>query len=107
MLQRGWALTDAIDISRREKGEKSVLLFRRCIPTTASFSCICLTSTGNLRLINFSPGDQEVLKTCILENYLPGVAVYHPSDIESNTLKFDLSGSPWSNQGAGLHGLPD
>ena len=102
MLQRGWALTDAIDISRRED-DKSMLLFQRCVPTTASFSCICLTCTDHLRLINFSPGDQEVLKTCIMDNYLPGVCVYHASDIESNTLKFDLSGSPWSNQGAGLH----
>merc|ERR1711971_291726 len=49
MLQRGWALTDAIDISRRED-DKSMLLFRRCVPTTASFSCICLTSTDHLRL---------------------------------------------------------
>merc|ERR1712110_1119670 len=68
MLQRGWAFTDAIDISRRDD-DKSMLLFRKCVPTTASFSCICLTSTEHLRLINFSPGDQEVLKTCILENY--------------------------------------
>jgi len=101
MLQRGWALTDAIDISRREKGEKSMLLFRRCVPTTASFSCICLTSTGNLRLINFSPGDQEVLKTCILENYLPGVSVRDTSGAESNSLKFTLAGKPWNNHGEG------
>merc|ERR1712062_35686 len=71
-----------------QQDDKSTLLFRRCVPTTATFSCICLTnvgtnlkindgwkpvSTDHLRLINFSPGDQEVLKTCIMENCLPGV----------------------------------
>jgi len=112
MLQRGWALTDAIDISRR-LDDKSMLLFRRCVPTTASFSCICLTSTDHLRLVNFSRGDQEVLKTCIMENYLPGVskAVGRLSVVGSrlsvieqcNSVKFNLVGSPWSNHGAGLH----
>merc|ERR1712165_376631 len=61
---------------------KSQHLFRRCVPTTASFSCICLTSTGNLRLINFNSGDEEVLKTCILENYLPGVSLRDTSGAE-------------------------
>ena len=41
MLQRGWALSDAINLSQRHD-DKSTLLFRRCIPTTARFSCICL-----------------------------------------------------------------
>jgi len=102
MLQRGWALTDAIDISRRED-DKSMLLFRRCVPTTASFSCICLTSTDHLRLVNFSRGDQEVLKTCIMQNYLPGVARVDASGIEGNSIKFNLIGSPWSSHGGGLH----
>ena len=102
MLQRGWALTDAIDISRRQD-DKSMLLFRRCIPTTASFSCICLTSTDHLRLVNFSPGDQEVLKTCIMQNYLPGVTRVDTSGGEGNSVKFNLIGSPWSNHGGGLH----
>merc|ERR550534_823607 len=102
MLQRGWALTDAIDISRRQD-DKSMLLFRRCVPTTASFSCICLTSTDHLRLVNFSRGDQEVLKTCIMENYLPGVSKVDIGGGKGNSVKFNLVGSPWSNHGAGLH----
>merc|ERR1712001_743459 len=89
MLQRGWALTDAIDISRKQD-DKSMLLFRRCVPTTASFSCICLTSTAPLRLVNFSRGDQEVLKTCIMENYLPGVDGVDTSGVEGNSVKFSL-----------------
>merc|ERR1712008_97442 len=44
-----------------------------------------------------------VLKTCIMQNYLPGVGVFHASEIEGNSLKFDLTGSPWRNQGGGLH----
>merc|ERR1712130_517431 len=102
MLQRGWALTDAIDISRRQD-DKSMLLFRRCIPTTASFSCICLTSTDHLRLIDFSPGDQEVLKTCIMGNYLPGVNGVDSSGSEGRSVKFELMGSPWSSWDWGLH----
>ena len=38
-----------------------------------------------------------------MQNYLPGVGIFHASDIESNSLKFDLTGSPWSNPGGGLH----
>lgn len=103
MLQRGWALTDAIDISRRED-DKSMLLFRRCVPTTASIACICLTSTDHLRLIDFSPGDQEVLKTCVLENYLPGVNGVDTSGTEGGrSVKFELVGSPWGSWDWGLH----
>ena len=78
-----------------------MLLFRKCVPTTASFSCISLTSAGNLRLIDFSPEDQEVLKTCILENYLPGVSLRNTSGLESNSLKFTLVGKPWEDHGEG------
>ena len=102
MLQRGWALTDAIDISRRED-DKSMLLFRRCAPTTATIACICLTSTDHLRLIDFSPGDQEVLRTCIIENYLPGVNGVDSSGSEGRSLKFELLGSPWASWDWGLH----
>merc|ERR1711971_260225 len=83
--------------------DKSMLLFRRCVPTTASFSCICLTSTDYLQLVNFNPGDQEVLKTCVMENYLPGVSKVDISGSKGNSAKFNLVGSPWSNHGAGLH----
>ena len=106
MLQQGWALTDAINSWRdynTMKNMKSMLLFRKCVPTTASFSCISLTSAGNLRLIDFSPEDQEVLKTCILENYLPGVSVRNTSGAESNSLKFTLAGEPWCFHAGGLH----
>ena len=33
LLREGWALTDALDNSRRED-DKSVLLYRRCLPTS-------------------------------------------------------------------------
>merc|ERR1712119_26504 len=52
---------------------------------------------------NFNPEDQEVLKTCIMENYLPGVDGVDTSGVEGNSVKFNLVGSPWSNHGAGLH----
>jgi len=101
MLQRGWALTEAIDISRRED-DKSMLLFQKCSPVNnASIACICLTSTDHLRLIDFNPGDQEVLKTCVLENYMPGVNGVDSS--EGRSLKFDLVGSPWGSWDWGLH----
>ena len=42
-----------------------------------------------------------MLKTCILENYLPGVSVRDTSGAESNSLKFTLAGKPWNNHGEG------
>lgn len=107
MLQQGWLLTNALVLPRPLRSffvnEKSQLLFRKCVPTTASFSCICLTSHGNLRLINFSSGDKRVLRSCILKNYLPGASVRNTSRAEGNSLKFTLTGNPWSCHDAGLH----
>ena len=94
MLKEGWALTDALDNSRRED-DKSMLLYRSCPPTTARFSCICLTGSDHLRLIDFPASDQEILSRTVTERYLPGVEkVVSP---ESCSLKFSLAGSPWSN----------
>lgn len=94
MLKQGWALTDALDNSRRED-DKSMLLFRRCPPTTAIFSCISLTSSDHLRLIDFPPSDQEVLGRTVNERYLPGIVKV--DNTESCSLKFSLAGSPWSD----------
>ena len=95
MLQRGWALTDVINISRRED-DKSMHLFRQSVPTTdACFSCICLTSREHLQLINLSLGDQEVLTTLIMQNYLPGVASVDASGAEGNSVEsMEQSQSP-------------
>jgi hypothetical protein len=92
MLRSGWALTDAIDISRRED-DKSMLLFRRCAPTSARFPCIALTSHDHLRLVDFPQGDQEVLQSCISQHYQPGVKKYETT--EPNCLKVYLAGTPW------------
>ena len=72
MLRHDWALTDAIDISRRED-DKSILLYRRCPPTSARFCSISLTSSDHLRLIDFPHTDQEALRRTVTEHYLPGV----------------------------------
>merc|ERR1719220_1221993 len=85
-------------------------MFRGCPPTTRpSVSCISLhkgiSLTDYILLINFSPGDKELLKSCIMQNYLPGVAGVWQKKIgvEDNIVKFDLVGSPWSSHGGGLH----
>merc|ERR1712088_768906 len=91
---------------------KNRLMFRGCPPTTPS-SCsyiflykrTSVTNTDHILLINFSPGDQELLKTCIMQNYLPGVARVWQDlpGVEGNNVTFDLAGSPWSSHGGGLH----
>jgi len=107
MMQQGWALTGAIDISRWVD-TKSTLLFRRCPPAKASIACICLTSDNQLRLVDFSPGDQVILKACVTDNYRPGVdgVDIRPLDPESKgrSLIFDLAGVPWDSWDWGLHG---
>ena len=100
MLQRGWALTDALDISKRDD-DKSMLLFRRCDPTFARFSCFALTSTNHLTLIDFPSGDLAILKNCLTQNYLPGLKELESTD--TGSLKATLAGSPWSHpHGSGL-----
>ena len=91
MLQRGWALTDALDISKRDD-DKSMLLFRRCDPTFARFSCFALTSTNHLTLIDFPSGDLAILKNCLTQNYLPGLKELESTD--TGILKATLLGSP-------------
>jgi len=106
MLQQGWALTGAIDIERWVD-TKSTLLFRRCPPAMASIACICLTSDNQLRLVDFSPGDQVILKACVTDNYRPGVdgVDIRPLEPESKgrSLIFDLAGVPWDSWDWGLH----
>ena len=99
MLQRGWALTDALDMSKKSD-DKSMLLFRRCAPTFGRFSCFALTSINQLTLIDFPSGDLAVLKNCLTLNYLPGIQKLESSD-EGN-LRATLSGFPWSHP-AGLN----
>jgi len=98
--------------NRKEESqfEKRMFMFRGCPPTTRpSVSCISLhkgiSLTDYILLINFSPGDKELLKSCIMQNYLPGVARVWQKKIgvEDNIVKFDLVGSPWSSHGGGLH----
>jgi len=91
---------------------KNRLMFRGCPPTTPS-SCSSIflykrtsvTNTDHILLINFSPGDQELLKTCIMQNYLPGVAGVWQDlpGVEGNNVTFNLVGSPWSSHGGSLH----
>merc|ERR1719334_2958694 len=60
MLRQGWALTDAIDLSRG-LDDKSVLLYRRCQPTMARFCCIALSDIDHIRIVDFLAQDQEIL----------------------------------------------
>ena len=38
-----------------------------------------------------------------MKNYLPGASLLKTSGAEGNSLKFTLTGNPWSSHGAGLH----
>ena len=100
MLQRGWALTDALDMSKKSD-DKSMLLFRRCSPTFGRFSCFALTSINQLTLIDFPSGDLAVLKNCLTLNYLPGIQKLESSD--AGSLRATLSGFPWSPDRSGLN----
>ena len=50
-----------------------MLLFRRCAPTTARFSCIALTSMNHIRLVDFPPEDMETMQVYLTKNYMPGL----------------------------------
>ena len=93
-------------MSTTRRDAKSSLLFKRCIPTIARFSCISLTRPGQLRLINFSPSDKEMLKTCVGDNHLPDVVI-HPRAHHGDSLMFDsffeLTRNPWNSHNRSLH----
>jgi len=60
-----------------------------------------------LRLVDFSPADQVILKACVTDNYRPGVdgVDIRPLEPESKgrSLIFDLAGVPWDSWDWGLH----
>ena len=98
MLRQGWALTDAIDNSRRED-DKSMLLYRRCPPISARFCCLSLTSKNHLRLIDFLPEEMKQLSRAASTYYLPGLQSAGELESEPGSLKIKMAGSPWSHPG--------
>lgn len=104
MLLRGWALTDAVD-TNRGLDDKSVLLFSRCHPTSARFTCVALTDVDHLRLVDFPQGDLEVLQGVINQTYQPGISRFEIDPADPGCVKIHLSGEPWNSMGDyALHG---
>merc|ERR1712013_503225 len=71
MLAHGWALTQAIDISR-SLDDKSVLLYTRAQNCTTKFACLALSDVHRLRFLDFYPSDTQELVTVVEREYLPG-----------------------------------
>jgi len=101
MLKKGWALTGAMDITRFVS-EKSVLLYQRCLPSSAHFACIVLSYKAQVSLIDFPFNDQVALKSVISESYLPGIKICE----SSKDLIIKLNGEPWNytHDVYGMHG---
>ena len=101
MLAHGWALTNAIDISR-STDDKSVLLYTRCQPLSTNFACLALSDVDRIRLLDFPPAETSSLKTCLVQNYMPGVQKEEVKDERCHQL--DFIGSPWTQSSSfGIH----
>lgn len=101
MLAHGWALTQAIDISR-SLNDKSVLLYTRAQNFTTKFACLALSDVHRLRLLDFSPSDTQELVGVVEREYLPGVVKQNQRD--TSCYEMDLEGSPWTqNSSFNLH----
>jgi len=103
MLKKGWALTGAMDITRFVS-EKSVLLYQRCLPSSAHFACIVLNYSVQVSLVDFPYNDQEALKSVISQSYLPGIDTCESKS--SNVIIMNLNGKPWNytHDVYGMHG---
>ena len=94
MLEHGWALTTAIDISRSVR-EKSVLLYTKSENHSTKFACIALCTRNVLSLLDFSPSDTQALRTVIEREYIPGLKEEQTLSGAGNML---LKGKPWTGQ---------
>ncbi|XP_023332501.1 uncharacterized protein LOC111704488 [Eurytemora carolleeae] len=94
---QGWALTGALDLTRRPE-DKSSLLFTRVIPFLSKFACIFLSNNNRIRFVDFPPDVTKELVDVVSNYYLP--------KISKIKIKFeychqvDLEGFPW-DQGSG------
>ena len=101
MLAHGWALTQAIDISR-SLDDKSVLLYTRAQNCTTKFACLALSDVHRLRFLDFYPSDTQELVTVVEREYLPGVTAKFQRD--ATCYEMDLEGPPWTqNSSFNLH----
>ena len=94
MLEHGWALTTAIDISRSVR-EKSVLLYTKSENHSTKFACIALCDRNILSLLDFSPSDTQALREVIEREYIPGLEEEQTLSGAGNML---LKGKPWTGR---------
>jgi len=101
LLEHGWALTNAIDITR-SLNDKSVLLYTRAPNYSARFACVALSDINRIRLLDFSTSHTQELKSMIERFYLPGVEKEKQRD--DFCYEMDLNGPPWTyNSSFNLH----
>ena len=101
MLAHGWALTQAIDISR-SINDKSVLLYTRAQSYSTKFACLALSDVHRLRFLDFSPSHTQELVAVVGREYLPGVVKQYQRD--TACYEMDLEGPPWTqNSSFNLH----
>merc|ERR1712213_173309 len=101
MLEHGWALTNAIDITR-SLNDKSVLLYTRTERKTRSFACIALSDIDRIRFLDFTPQHTRKLAAIFQEVYLPGVQDQFQRD--NSCYEMNLNGPPWTqNSSYNLH----
>merc|ERR1711915_310960 len=93
MLDHGWTLTNAIDISK-SVSEKSVLLYSRSENYITQFACIDLSYHKILRLLDFPQSVASELKEVIEWKYIPGIKREQQTD--ESCYELYLKGGAWS-----------
>ena len=95
MLDHGWTLTNALDISR-SVSEKTVLLYSRSESFVTQFACIDLSYHKILRLLDFPQSVTSELKELIAWEYVPGIKREQQTD--ESCYEFYLRGGAWSGE---------
>merc|ERR1740128_1579311 len=95
-LTNGWALSGALDLSRRPD-DKSILMFTRAVPYTTKFGCVSLSNTDKLRLLDFGPDTPLAIVNIIKEQWLVGIQEEKMRDDGCYQIK--VEGNPWGWQG--------
>lgn len=95
LVQVGWAVVTAFDISRTA-ANKAVFLLHRCVAANIPHFAICPAHVNFIRIINANEDMVQLVKETVQETWTVGI---ESEIVYGNSYEMTLAGSPWESSG--------